>query len=247
MSKQKIIVITGASGDIGGAAARRLARPGRALLLQYFQHEERAGELAEELGASGAEIALCRADLRTSEGAEKLREAKLKYYGEGLYALINAAGCSHFALLQSITDSSWREVMAVNLDSVFYSCRAFVPDLLHDMNGSVVNVSSMWGLSGSAMEAAYSAAKAGVIGLTKALAKELGPSGIRVNAVAPGVIEGRMNATLGDEVLAELAEETVLERLGRAEEVAEVIAFLAENSSSYMTGQVLLADGGFLS
>lgn len=240
------VVITGASGDIGRAAARRLAAAGHDLLLQYYQGEERAHQLAEELAAGGVRAEVCRADLRSSAGAAALREAKCRAFGEGLLALVNTVGSASFGLCQDISDVTWREVMAVNLDSVFYTCRAFVPDLLHDKNGCIVNVSSMWGISGASMEIAYSAAKAGVIGLTKALAKELGPSGIRVNAVAPGVIEGRMNAVLPPEVLAELSAETVLGRLGKASEIAEVIAFLTEASASFMTGQVLLADGGFL-
>lgn len=244
--KNKTIVITGASGDIGRALARKLAERPYNLVLQYFHAEERARDLAEELSGKASSILLCRADLRTSAGAEKLREAKQKAFGQELYALVNAVGSSYFDLCQAISDAAWRDVMAVNLDSVFYTCRAFVPDFLKTHEGSIVNVSSMWGISGASLEIAYSAAKAGVIGLTKALARELGPSGIRVNAVAPGVIEGRMNRHLASEVLEELSSETVLGRLGRADEIADVIMFLLEDASSYMTAQVLLADGGFL-
>lgn len=242
----KTVVITGASGDIGMALAKRLAREPYNLVLQYFRGGEKAASLASELEKTGASFALCRADLREPSGAAALLRAKREAFGEGLYGLVNVAGGSYFGLCQDISDEAWREVMALNLDSVFYCCRAFIGELLADHHGSIVNVSSMWGVSGAAMEAAYSAAKAGVIGLTKALAAELGPSGIRVNAVAPGVIEGRMNEALGEEVLRELADNASLGRLGKASEIAEVIAFLLSEGASYVTGQVLLADGGFL-
>ncbi len=241
----KTVVITGASGDIGRQAALRLADEGYSLLLHYYKGEERARDLAETIRSKGGNAALCCADLRAPSGAEKLRAAKQKHFGRALYGLVNALGASQFALCQDVSNDAWRDVMAVNLDSVFYSCRAFVPDFLEEKHGSIVNLTSIWGLSGASVESAYSAAKAGVVGLSKALAKELGPSGIRVNAVAPGVIEGRMNEALGKECLEALAEETPLERLGQPSEIAEVIAFLLGDASSFVTGQVITADGGF--
>lgn len=242
----KRAVITGASGDIGEAIARQLAGEGFQLLLHYFNNEEKAVKLAASLRADGATVFLCRADLRSSAGASALREAKETAFGQNLSALVNVAGTAHFELCQDISDEAWREVMASNLDNIFFCCRAFIPDFLHQKSGAIVNVSSMWGMAGAAMESAYSAAKAGVIGFTKALARELGPSGIRANVVAPGVIAGRMNAMHDSAALAELAAVSSLGRLGTPADIAGIVSFLLSPASSYMTGQVLLADGGFL-
>ncbi len=246
MSNTKNVVISGASGDIGSAVARQLAAEGYHLLLHYFRNEARAEALKQTLEDQGARVTLCQADLRSSAGAQKLLEAKREVFGQSLSGLVNVTGTSYNGLIQDTTDEVWREVMASNLDAVFYSCRAFAGDLIGQKSGSIINISSMWGLAGAAMESAYSAAKAGVIGLTQALARELGPSGIRANVIAPGVIEGRMNNHYGQAALDSLAEETSLGRLGQPEEIAGIVSFLLSPQSSYVTGQVLLADGGFL-
>lgn len=241
-----VAVITGASGDIGRAVARQLAADGYRLLLHYYSSEARAYDLRAELVSQNYAVEVCRADLRTSTGARVLAECKNRVFGPGIGCLVNVAGHSHYGLLQDTSDEIWREVMAANLDSAFYCCRAFLPDFVAEKAGSIVNISSIWGVSGASLEAAYSTAKAGLIGLTKALARELGPSGIRVNCIAPGVIEGRMNEVHDEATLAELASQTALERLGKPEEIASLVSVLVSEKSSYLTGQVLVADGGFL-
>ena len=161
-------------------------------------------------------------------------------------ALVCNAGIARQELFTDITLESWREMLGVNLDGVFHCCQAALPAMIHRKQGRIITLSSMWGQVGGSCEVAYSAAKAGVIGLTKALAKEVGPSGITVNCVAPGVIETEMNRQLSPETKAALAEETPLERLGTPEDVAEAIWFLASEAGRFFTGQVLAPNGGWV-
>ena len=156
------------------------------------------------------------------------------------------AGVARQELFTQTSPESWRSLMGVNLDGVFHCCQAVLPGMLHRKAGKIITLSSMWGQVGASCEVAYSAAKAGVIGLTKALAKELGPSGITVNCVAPGVIDTEMNAALDPETKAALGEETPLGRLGTPRDVAEAICFLAGPGGDYFTGQVLAPNGGFV-
>ena len=158
--------------------------------------------------------------------------------------LINNAGIAQIGLLTDLTDEAWDEVFAVNVGGVFRVTRAVLPGMISRRTGSIINLSSMWGETGASCEVAYSAAKAAVIGLTKALAKEVGPSGVRVNCVSPGLIDTDMNAELDDNALRELAEETPLSRVGAAEEVAKAALFLAGDGASFTTGQVLGVSGG---
>ena len=160
--------------------------------------------------------------------------------------LVCNAGIARQELFTDITEASWREVMGVDLDGVFYCAQAVLPDMLHRKAGKIITLSSMWGQVGASCEVAYSTAKAGVIGLTKALAKELGPSGITVNCVAPGVIDTEMNGNLPQDVKDELAEETPLERLGTPEDVAQAVWFLAPPAGDFFTGQVLAPNGGLI-
>ena len=160
--------------------------------------------------------------------------------------LVNNAGIAQQTLLTDVTDAQWRRMFAVNVDSAFYCCRAVIPHMVRQKSGRIINVSSVWGVRGASCEAPYSASKAALIGLTKALAKELGPSGICVNCVAPGVIDTPMNACFDDGTMRQLADETPLCRIGTPEEAARAILFFASPAADFVTGQVLCADGGFM-
>ena len=237
---QKTVLITGASRGIGAAAARRFAAEGWRIALNYNTSQTAAGALAAELGGLAV-----RADVSDPHQARAMAETVLREFGR-LDALVCNAGTDWQGLLQDMSDADYRRVMGTDLDGVFFVCRAVLPQMLRQKSGKIVTVSSMWGQVGGSCEAAYSAAKAGVIGLTKALAKEVGPSGIAVNCVAPGVIDTEMNAHLGPQALSELAEETPLGRLGTVEDVAAALFFLCSPAADFLTGQVIAPNGGLV-
>lgn len=245
MSDRKAVLITGASRGIGAAAARRFARAGYGVGINYRQSEAKAQALAEELRGQGGPVGLYPGDVSQRDQVDQMMAAFLRDFGR-IDVLVCNAGIARQELFTDLTAENWREMMGVNLDGVFHCCQAALPDMLHRKAGKIITLSSMWGQVGASCEVAYSAAKAGVIGLTKALAKELGPSGITVNCVAPGVIETEMNGLLSQETKDALAEETPLERLGTPQEVAEAIWFLASPAGDFFTGQVLAPNGGYI-
>ena len=201
--------------------------------------------LAEELAALGVPVKVYVCDVAQREQVQAMTAAFLREFGR-IDVLVCNAGIARQELFTDITEASWREVMGVDLDGVFYCAQAVLPDMLHRKAGKIITLSSMWGQVGASCEVAYSTAKAGVIGLTKALAKELGPSGITVNCVAPGVIDTEMNGNLPQDIKDELAEETPLERLGTPEDVAQAVWFLASSAGDFFTGQVLAPNGGLI-
>lgn len=231
----KRVLITGASRGIGAACARLFAKSGYDVIINYNNSKEEALRLAREIGAE-----TIRADVSSSAQVDDMFKAA----GE-VNILVNNAGISGFYMLDAMSDDEWNKMIGVNLNGVFYCTRAVLPQMLRRKSGAIVNVSSMWGICGSSCEAAYSASKAGVIGFTKALAKEVGPSGIRVNCIAPGAIDTDMNKKLGGDAIKELCEETPLGRLGSPEEVARAILFLADDDG-FITGQVLSPNGGLV-
>jgi len=237
---QKTVLITGGSRGIGAAAARAFAAAGCRVAIGYLNSEEKALALAEEIGG----IAI-RADVRDEVQVREMVDKTLDKFCQ-LDILVCNAGVAWQGLLTDMSLEDWRGVMAADLDSVFLCAKAVLPHFIHRKAGKILTVSSMWGQVGASCEVAYSAAKAGVIGFTKALAKEVGPSGITVNCVAPGAIDTEMNAHLGQEVLGMLAEETPLGRLGQPEEVAQTLLFLASEQADFMTGQVLSPNGGLV-
>ena len=233
-------LVLGGSRGIGAALVRRLRLDNHEVFFSYNQSEEAARALEKETGACAE---YCDA---SDSGSVRRFYAAAKAALAGIDAAAAVAGAAHFGLLQDVTDETWRRVLAVNLDSAFYLARVCLPDMISEKSGSIVFVSSMWGQVGATCEAVYSAAKAGVIGLTKALAKEVGPSGIRVNCVCPGLIDTGMNAHLESSVISSICEDTPLGRMGTADETAKAIGFLLCEQSSFITGQVLGVNGGLV-
>ena len=231
----KHVLITGASRGIGAATARLFAKKGYRVTLNYRTEQEAAELLANEIGG----IAI-RADV-----ADSAQVAEMLQQIPGVDILINNAGFAQFGFFDSLSDEDWKRMMDVTLSGAFYCSRGVLPHMIHQKSGAIVNISSIWGLTGAACEVAYSTAKAGLIGMTRALAKEVGPSGIRVNCVAPGVIDTQMNANLDTDTIEHLKEETPLGRLGTPKEVAEAILFLSD-TDGFITGQVLSPNGGLV-
>ena len=237
---QRVVLITGGSRGIGAAAARRFAAGGEKVVIHYCRSQERAEALAAEIGGWAVE-----ADVSDPKQVRNMVDNVLDKFCQ-LDILICNAGIAQQKLFGDLTDQDWRRMFAVNVDGIFYTIRAALPHFIHRKQGRILTLSSMWGQVGGSCEVAYSAAKAAVIGMTKALAKELGPSGITVNCVAPGVIDTEMNANLGLEDLAALAEETPMGVIGKPEDVAEALWYLASPGAKFVTGQVLAPNGGLI-
>lgn len=228
----KTAIITGGTGAIGKALVAEFAKDYR-VVFTYCNNEEDAITISDKYGATAVQCDVSR--------PEEIK--KLAPYIKGCSLLINNAGISQIKLFTDITDEDWAKMIGVNLSGVFYLTREVVPEMVHNKAGSIINISSVWGVHGASCEVHYSAAKAGVIGLTKALSKELGPSDIRVNCIAPGVIDSRMNAHLNADELLELTDSTPLGRMGTPEEIAHAARFFEQNK--FATGQILGVDGGF--
>lgn len=233
------ILITGGSRGIGRACVKRFSEDGDKVVFIYRSSDDEARKVSEETGAFAV-----RADLSDAREASDAVKKAAELMG-GIDVLVANAGIAQFSLFTDISDDDWRKMTDTNLSSVFYCAREASRFMIHEKSGKIVTISSMWGLVGASCEVHYSAAKAGVIGMTKALAKELGPSGINVNCVCPGVIDTDMNAHLSAEDLNALCDETPLCRIGKPEEAADAVFFLASENASFITGQVLSVDGGF--
>ncbi len=239
------VLVTGASRGIGLAAARLFAAKGHPTVINYNRSREPALEAAREINASGGVAMAVKADVSRPEEVAAMFD-KINGQLGGVGILVNNAAVARQSLFTDIDYDEWRSTFAVNVDGMFLCARAALPSMLREHRGSIVNLSSMWGQVGASCETLYSATKAAVIGLTKALAQEVGPSGIRVNCVAPGVIDTDMNSHLSVEDLRELADCTPLMRLGTPEEVARAIYFLSSDEASFITGQVLCPNGGYV-
>lgn len=237
------VLVTGASGGIGRAVALYLAEKGYAVALHYNTDEKAAKETAEAIRALGGRAAVFQADLTKEDEVNALFDHAEETLGF-MENVVHCAGVSWRGLLTDMTLSDWNRVLDANLTAAFLTCKRALIPMIRGHRGAIVNISSMWGQVGASCEAAYSAAKAGVIGLTKALAKEEGPSGIRVNCIAPGVIDTPMNASLTEADMEALKDETPLGRIGTAKDVARSVHMLLEND--FITGQVLGVNGGFV-
>ena len=238
----KTALITGASGEIGAAIAREFAQNGYAVAVHGAKNFEKAVKLAEELQTAECTAFPVCGDLADPAEAERVWEESRRALGH-IDVLVNAAGISLVDFFDAMKPEDWNRIVSVNLSSAVYLSQCASPDMIRRKSGSIVNISSIWGVSGAAMEVAYSAVKAGMIGMTRALALELAPSGITVNAVAPGYIDTKMNAHLSDEDRAALCEEIPLGRAGTPAEVASAVRFMAENP--YITGETLVVSGGW--
>lgn len=238
-------VITGASGGIGQALARAFSEEGHAVALCCCHHPESAVELATELREAGRRAEPFWADLADETQVKEMFGNIRDTFGE-VDLLINNAGVSSQQLLPDVTVDKYDRIMDTNLKGAFLCIREVLPSMIRRKAGNILNISSMWGQVGGSCEVVYSASKAGLIGMTKALAKEVGPSGVRVNCIAPGVIDTPMNAMHSEETMAELAEETPLGRIGTPEDIADAALFLASDRASFLTGQVLGVNGGMV-
>ncbi len=242
---KKVALITGASRGIGRAAAYQLAQDGCAVCINYYERKDKADELAALLRSEGHEAITVQADVSVRAQVDEMVRRCERELGP-VTLLVNNAGVAGQALFQDVTDALWDRYFGVNLCGARNTIQAVLPHMLHEKRGCIINVSSIWGQHGASCEVVYSCTKHALIGLTRSLAMELAPSGIRVNCVAPGVIDTDMVKVLGEETLRDLAEQTPLGRLGTPEDVAAAISYLASDRASFVTGQVLAVDGAFV-
>lgn len=241
---KKVALITGSSRGIGRAEAIKLAMDGYAVCINFIEREDKAEELVNELTAKGFEAMYFRADVANGDEVRAMVSAVEEKLGK-ITLLVNNAGISTQCLFQDMTEEYWHRMVDVNLTGAFNTTKAVLPNMLHEHSGCIINTASIWGLHGASCEVAYSATKHAVVGLTKSLAQELAPSGIRVNCVAPGVINTDMVKILGDDIKKMLEDETPIGRIGTPEDIAAVVSFLASDAASFITGQAICSDGGF--
>lgn len=242
---KKVALITGSSRGIGRAETIALARDGYAVCVNCVEREDKAQELVDMLHSEGFEAMWYKADVADADAVKQMVADVEKTLG-AVTLLVNNAGIAKQCLLQDMTEDYWKRIFDVNLNGAFNTIQAVLPHMLHEHSGCIINTSSIWGQHGASCEVAYSATKHAIIGLTRSLAQELAPTNIRVNCVAPGVIDTDMVQVLGTETLDALAEDTPVGRLGRPEDIAAVVSFLASDAASFITGQVITSDGGFI-
>lgn len=238
----KTIIVTGGARGIGKAIVYELAKQNYNIVLNYNTSENEAKQIKEDLTNQGYSVEIYKADVTKKNEVESMINEVIKKQGK-IDVLINNAGISQIKPFADITEEDWDKMINTNLKSMYYTSQAVLSSMLQKQKGLIINISSIWGIIGGSCEVHYSTAKAGVNGFTKALAKELGPSNIRVNAIAPGIIETRMNDHLSQEEKREIEEQIPLERIGKPEEIAKAIKWLIEDE--YTTGQIISIDGGW--
>lgn len=242
---ERVVLITGASRGIGQAAAEIFAQAGYRVAINYNQSEDKAAELSKRLKSMGFHASLFKADVSDINQVKAMVESCESAFGP-IDVLINNAGIAQQKLFTEITAEDWSHMFSVNVTGVFNCCRCVLPSMIRRHSGKIINVSSIWGICGASCEVHYSAAKAAVIGLTKALAKEEGPSNIQINCIAPGIIDTEMNCNLSIEEKSVLCDQTPLGRFGTAHDIANTMLFLASPSADFITGQVISPNGGFV-
>ena len=239
----KTIVVTGGSRGIGKCLVKNFAQDGYNLVLNYNKSEEQAKEIKENLEKDGYNIEIFKADVSKREEVKQLVQFTLNKF-ENIDVLINNAGISQMKLFTDITDEEWDNIMNVNLKSAYFTIQEVLPNMINRKQGLIINISSVWGLVGASCEAAYSVTKAGLDALTKSLAKELGPSNIRVNSIAPGIIDTEMNNNLDEKTKKEIAEEIPLNKIGKPIDIYRCAKWLVEDE--YTTGQIISPNGGWV-
>ncbi len=242
---RKTAFITGGATGIGKETAKKLCEDGFFVVVFCNKSEKDAIKLCEKLNEKEFNSCYIKADLSDFEEVKKAVNEAIKITGS-VDILVNNAGIAQQKLFSDITCDDWHTMMNVNLNSVFYMCKEIVPLMIKNKCGKIINISSMWGICGASCEVHYSASKAAVIGFTKALAQELGPSNIQVNCIAPGVIDTKMNACFSDEDIEALKSQTPLGRIGKPSDISELISFLASDKADFITGQIISPNGGFL-
>lgn len=240
---QKIAIVTGASRGIGKEVAKELAESGITVIANYNKSEEEAKKLQQELEEQNFKLEIFKADVSKREDVKKLVEYTIEKHGK-IDILINNAGISEYKLFTDETDEDWDKLINTNLYSAFAMSQEVIPNMVHNKKGCIINISSIWGIVGGSLEVLYSISKAGLDGMTKALAKELGPSNIRVNSIAPGMINTKMNSKFTEKEIEEIKEEIPLERLGNPQDIAKCVKWLIDDN--YTTGQVISINGGWV-
>lgn len=242
----KTVLVTGASRGIGASIAVAFAQQGYAVVINYNNSKEKAENLAKIILDSYKVPALAvKCDVSDYSQVQEMFNTVNDSFG-GVDVLVNNAGISSQKLFTDLSPQDWKDTMSTNLDSMFYCCKSALPYMISKKSGVIINISSMWGQVGASCEVHYSTAKAGVIGLTKALAKEVAPSGIRVNCIAPGVIMTDMMSSFDEQTVNELKEETPLQKLGTPKNIADAAVFFASSKAEFITGQILGVNGGFI-
>lgn len=239
----KTVLITGGSRGIGKCIAENLAKEGYNVVLNYNKSEKQAKQIQKDLKEQGKNIEIYKADISKREEVKKMIKFTLDKF-KNIDILINNAGIAKLQMFNDITDEDWNEMINTNLNSVFYCTQEVLENMIHNKNGCIINISSIWGMVGASCEVAYSVSKAGIDGMTKALAKELGLSNIRVNSIAPGVIDTEMNSNLDNRIKEEIKNETPLNKIGKPIDIYRCVKWLIEDE--FTTGQVISPNGGYV-
>lgn len=239
----KNIIVTGGSRGIGRCIVENLAREGHNVILNYNKSEKQAKKIQNDLKDEGIIIEIYKADVSKKEEVKKMVEFALEKLGN-IDVLINNAGIAKLEMFQDVTDEDWDEMINTNLKSAFYMCQEVIPNMIHKKSGCIINISSIWGMVGASCETVYSISKAGMDALTKSLAKELGPSNIRVNSIAPGVIDTEMNSHIDERIKDEIKTETPLGKIGKTIDIYRCVKWLIEDE--FTTGQVISVNGGYV-